>query len=281
MNRTEDWRVFVEVATQRSFSRAARRLARSPQAVTRAVAALEARLRTRLLNRTTRAVSLTDEGERLLERARRVVADLDALEATDTSAVLRGTLGVTAPVVLGQLHVLPVVQRFLALHPEASVRLQLLDRVVSLAEEGIDVAVRIGALPDSSLRARQVGHVRSVHVASPRYLEEHGTPRSVEALARHTYIAFTGTTPLVERPRLSVNSAQAAIEAAVSGLGIARVLSYQVAGYVAKGMLKVVLASLEPPPVPVQLVTLPGLQPRIAQAFGELAATELPARLVR
>ena len=290
MDRSEDWRVFVEVASHRSFARAAERLRRSPQAITRAVAALEQRLGVRLLHRTTRAVSLTDDGERLLERARRVIGELDALEAVDMSAELRGTLAITAPVAFGHLHVLPVVQRFLDAHPAAHVRVQLLDRIVALAEEGIDVAVRIGALPDSALRVRQVGHVRSVLVASPAYLEAHGTPRTLDALAKHATIAFTGTTPIPDRwsfgtrvvavaPRLAVNTAQAAIDAALAGGGIARVLSYQVSAHVAAGALRVVLPSTEPPPVPVQLAMLPGVQPRIAQAFVELAANELRTRI--
>src|SRR6185295_15988425 len=171
MDRTEEWRVFVAVAGRRSFAEAARALRRSPQAVTRSVAALEQRLGARLLNRTTRSVSVTSEGERFLERGRRVLAELDALESTpDATAPLAGRLSVTAPVLFGQLHVAPLVGAFLAQHPALDARLLLVDRVVSLAEEGIDLAVRIGPLPDSSLRARQVGQVRWVVCASPSYL---------------------------------------------------------------------------------------------------------------
>jgi DNA-binding transcriptional LysR family regulator len=291
MDRIEDWRVFVTVASQRSFAKAAGQLGRSPQAITRAVAALESRLGTRLFHRTTRSVSLSDDGERYLEKGRRALVELDALEAPlDTKAELRGTLTVTAPVLFGQLHVLPLVEQFLAAHPGVTVRLQLLDRVVSLADEGIDVAVRIGELPDSALRTRQVGHVRTVVVGSPRYFETHPAPRAADSLARHTVIAFSGTTPIVDRwtlggrsvavaPRLVVNTAQAAIDAAVHGLGITRVLSYQVAHLVERDELRIVLASAEPAPVPVHLVTLPGVLPRIAVAFLDQAATDLRARL--
>src|SRR5262245_20459107 len=181
MDRTEEWRVFVAVASRRSFIEAARALRRSPQAITRSVAALEQRLGTRLLNRTTRSVSLTGEGERYLERGRRVLAELDALELPAVaSAPLVGRLSITAPVLFGQLHVAPLVWAFLEQHPRIDARLLLVDRVVSLAEEGIDLSVRIGWLPDSSLRARLIGHVRWVVCASPTYLSRAGVPRSPE-----------------------------------------------------------------------------------------------------
>lgn len=297
MDRAEQWRVFTTVASLRSFSRAARSLGRSPQAVTRAVAALEQRLGTRLLNRTTRSVSLSSDGERYLERSTRAISELDALEAHDETSELQGTLAVTAPVLFGQLEVLPVVEALLAAHPAIAVRLTLLDRVVSLAEEGIDVGVRIGGLPDSSLLARNVGSVRTVVCASPAYLRRTGVPRSPDALIDRACIAFTGTTPLLDRwtfarpggrnhsvrvtPRLTVNTAQAAIDAATRGLGFARVLSYQVDRLVADKQLEIVLARFEPAPSPVHLVYPPGAQPRIASAFIELAAERLRARLMR
>src|SRR3954447_24829807 len=190
MDRLSDWSAFVAVAGAKSFSRAARTLERSPQSITRAVAALEARLRTRLLNRTTRSVSLTDDGERLLEKARRALLDFDQLEAGESGAAPpQGRLSITAPVLFGQLHVLPVVLEFLGAHPGVDVRLVLLDRVVSLAEEGLDAGVRLGALPDSSLRARAVGQVRSVVCASPAYLARAGSPRTPPDLSRHQCIA--------------------------------------------------------------------------------------------
>lgn len=298
MDRIDQWRIFTAVATQRSFGKAARVVGKSPQQVTRAVAALEQRIGTRLFNRTTRSVSLTGDGERLLEKTRRAIAEFDALESpARADAPLTGTLSLTAPVLFGQLHVLPVVTGFLARHPALDVRLLLLDRMVSLSDEGVDAAVRIGNLRDSSLRARVVGHVRSVVVASPAYLARHGMPRSPDALAHHACIAFSGTTPVVDRwsfrrhgerersvavrPRLVVNAGQAAIDAALAGLGIVRVLSYQVDALVEQGRLKPLLPSWEPPPMPVQIVQLPGVQARSAVAWVEFASSRLRTRLQR
>src|SRR5262252_1486408 len=296
MDRTEEWRAFVAVAGRRSFVGAARALRRSPQAITRAVAALEDRLGARLLNRTTRSVSLTGEGERYLDRGRRVLADLDALEsAPDARAPLTGRLSVTAPVLFGQLHVAPLVCAFLERHPAVDARLLLVDRVVSLAEEGVDLAVRIASLADSSLRARHVGQVRWVVCASPAYLARAGVPRTPAALARHTCISFDAGSPITDhwsfpaaagrergvalRPRLIVNTAQAGIDAAIAGLGIARVLSYQIARAVAGRKLRLVLEAFAPPPVPIQIVQLPGVPNRLASAFADFAADELRARL--
>src|SRR5690349_12848597 len=233
MDRVDEWRLFAEVAGARSFRAAARRHRVSPQAVTRAIAALEARLGRRLLNRTTRSVSLTDAGTRYLERCRRVLADIDSLDAPDPADTgLRGTLTVTAPVLFGQLHVVPIVADFLAAHAGVDVRLVLGDQIASLADAGIDVAIRIGALPDSALRARPVGAVRLIACASPAYLARAGTPRDPAALVRHACIALTPTTPIADRwafaagagkrarsvrvrPRLVVDTAPAAIDAAV------------------------------------------------------------------
>jgi DNA-binding transcriptional LysR family regulator len=296
MDRIDSWRLFASVATERSFSKAARRERRSPQAVTRAVAALEARVGTRLLNRTTRSVSLTDDGARYLEKCRRVLAEFDQLDtaAGASQTEPRGVLSVTAPVLFGQLHILPIVEEFLELHRAMDVRLVLLDRVVSLAEEGIDLGIRIGSLPDSSLRARQVGRTRSVVCASPDYLKRRGIPRDLQALSRHDGIAFSATTPVADRwsflqpsrrersvfvhPRLIVNTGQAAIDAALAGLGLVRVFAYQIDHLVAQKQLRIVLESFEPEPIPIQLVQLPGVQVRAATKFAELAASRLTAR---
>jgi DNA-binding transcriptional LysR family regulator len=297
MDRLDEWRIFLAVARLRSFAQAARTLGRSPQAVTRAVAAIEERLGTRLLYRTTRSVSLTDEGERHLERGRRAVAELDALESrSDAHAPLAGKLSITAPVLFGQLYVAPIVRELLHRHPELDVRLVLLDRVVSIAEEGLDVAVRIGPLSDSALRARLLGNVRLVLCASPAYLKRHGTPRTPEALSRHTCITLTPTTPIADRwsfpragrreqtvsvrARLVVNTAQAAIDAAVAGLGITRVLSYQIARPVADKKLQIILPSTAREAFPIHLVYLPGIQSRAAAAFVELATERLRAQLM-
>jgi DNA-binding transcriptional LysR family regulator len=296
MDRTEEWRTFVAVAGRRSFVEAARALRRSPQAVTRAVAGLEQRLGARLLNRTTRSVSLTGEGERYLERGRRVLAELDALEsAPDTRAPLAGRLTLTAPVLFGQMHVAPLLYDFLRQHPGLEARLLLVDRVVSLADEGVDLALRIGALPDSSLRARFLGDVRWVTCASPAYLSRAGAPRTPEALERHTCISFDVASPLAEhwtfprrggrphrvalRPRLIVNTAQAGIDAAIAGLGIVRVLSYQVERPLAQGKLRLVLEAFAPPPVPIHFLQLPGVPNRLATVFAEFAGERLRSRL--
>lgn len=296
MDRLEEWRVFAAVASRRSFVKAAVALGRSPQAITRAVAALETRLNVRLLNRTTRSVSLTGEGERYLERSVRVLAELDALErASGADLPPSGRLSVTAPVLFGQLHVAPIVCEFLTAHPAVDARLLFVDRVVSLADEGIDLGVRIGALPDSAMRSRQIGTVRSVLCASPHYLKRAGIPRAPEALADHTCIAFSGTTPIADRwtfrrsdrreqsvavrPRLVVNTGQAAIDATVAGMGIARLLSYQVDRLVAEKRLRLLLESFEPPPMPVQIIQLPGAPNRTAAAFVDFAVERLRARL--
>lgn len=296
MDRLDEWQLFVSVATRRSFAEAARAQGRSPQAVTRAIASLEARLGTRLLHRTTRSVTPTDEGTRYLERARDLLAQFAVLESPrGVEAELRGSLTVAASVLFGQMHVVPLVTELLAIHPGVDARIQLHDRVVSLAEEAVDVAVRVGALPDSSLRAQVVGHVRRVVCASPGYLKRRGTPRALDELADHDSIAFTGTTPIPDRwsfrtagrrdrtvrarPRLVVDSAQSAIDAAVAGLGLVRVLSYQVDDLLAQKKLRVVLDAHEPEPLPVQIVQLPGLPTRTAAAFVALAVPRLRERL--
>jgi len=298
MDRLAEWHVFVSVATKRSFAAAARAHGRSPQAITRAIAALEDRIGTRLLHRTTRSVTLTDDGARYLERCRDVLAQFDALESPTThEADLRGTLSIAASVLFGQMQVMPLVTEFLRAHPGVDARVQLHDRVVSLAAEGVDVAVRLGALPDSALRSQLVGHVRSVIVGSPEYLQRTKVPQDPEALGEHDCIAFSGTTPIPDRwsfatpgrrsktvrvrARLVVDSGQAAIDAAVAGLGLVRVLSYQVEELVARKRLRVVLRKHEPAPVPVQVIHLPGVLTRTAAAFVELAVGRLRARLSR
>ena len=297
MDRIEEWQLFASVASKLSFAATARTFGRSPQSVTRAIAALERRLGTRLLNRTTRAVSLTAEGARYFERSARALAEFELLEAApDARAELGGALSVTAPVLFGQLHVMPLVAEFLHRHAGLRLRLLLVDRVVSLAEEGMDVGVRIGGLPDSSLRARQVGQVRSVVCASPTYLAKRGVPRDPSELVNHDGIVFTATTPIAERwpffsagarrersvsvkPRLSVNTGQAAIDAACAGLGVVRVLSYQVERLVRQNALVIVLDAFEPEPVPVQIVRLPGVPARAATAFADFASERLRSRL--
>ena len=210
------------------------------------------------------------------------------------TTALTGRLSITAPVLFGQLHVAPLLHEFLAQHAGLDARLLLVDRVVSLAEEGVDLAVRIGPLPDSSLRARLVGHVRWVVCASPAYLARAGVPRTPEALARHTCITFDAGSPLADhwtfprggrersvalRPRLIVNTAQAGIDAAIAGVGLVRVLSYQVERPLAEKKLRLVLESVAPPPVPIHLLQLPGASNRLATAFVEFVDARLRTRL--
>jgi DNA-binding transcriptional LysR family regulator len=228
---------FVAVAEQQSFAEAARHLSRSPASVTRAVAALEERLQTRLLNRTTRSVALTDAGARYVEACRRLLAMYDELDAVNLGERVppRGWINVTAPVMFGRLHLLPLVRSFLSEYPQVDVRLLLLDRVVSLVDEGLDLGVRIGQLPDSSLRAVRVGQVRRVVCASPQYLARQGVPVTPRDLGNHSVVACTAVTPIPDRwsfhgpgrvtsvavtPRLVVNTTAAAVDAALDGAGL-------------------------------------------------------------
>lgn len=269
MDRFEALVAFVAVADQRGFAAAARALGQSPPAVTRAVAALERHLGITLFHRSTRAVSLTDDGAAFLERARRIVADLREAEgiAMGGRQAPRGQLYVTAPVMFGRLHVLPVIGALLADHAGLSARMMLLDRNVRIIEEGIDVAVRIGPLADSALRVVSIGSVRQTIVASPAYLTEHGVPTDPADLRRHRCIAGSGVRvgsswlfgPGREGgaeivPRLIVNTIDGTIAAAEAGLGLANVLSYQAAAPLAAGTLVEVLADHAPPPLPVSLL---------------------------
>jgi DNA-binding transcriptional LysR family regulator len=270
-DRLDTLAIFVAVAEQRSFAEAARQLGRSPASVTRGVAALEERLKTRLFNRTTRSVALTDAGARYLENCRRLLTAYDELEAVNLGERVQphGWINVTAPVMFGRLHILPLVQDFLGEYPQIHVRLLLLDRVVSLVDEGLDLGVRIGQLPDSSLRAVRAGQVRRVVCASPLYIARHGLPAAPHDLGDHVMIACTAVTPIPERwsfhgpsgvtsvavaPRLVVNTTDAAVDAALDGLGITCILSYQAEPHVAAGRLQTLLVDYEPPPVPIQIV---------------------------
>jgi DNA-binding transcriptional LysR family regulator len=263
--------IFAAVAEQRSFAEAARHLSRSPASVTRASAALEERLQTRLFNRNTRSVALTDAGARYLESCRRLLASYDELEAVNLGerAQPRGWINVTAPTMFGRLHVLPIVRTFLGKYPRVDVRLQLLDRVVSLVDEGLDLGVRIGHLPDSSLRAVRVGQVRRVVCAAPQYIAQHGVPMTPHDLGSHTVVACTAVTPIPDRwsfhgpngvtsvtvrPRLVVNTTAGAVDAAVDGLGFTCVRSYQTEPHMAAGRLQTVLTEYEPPPAPIHIV---------------------------
>lgn len=292
MDRIEDIEVFVEVADRGSFTAAARRLNRSPTAITRAVADLEARLGVRLLNRTTRAVSLTDVGQRFLGGARRVLADLAEIEqaAAGQGVAPRGELAVTAPILFGRLHVLPTVSEFLRQYPDVTARLMLLDRPVDLVEERLDVAIRIGALADSSAIATRLGALRRVVVAAPAYLARRGAPERPQDIVQHDVIRFGGLGggrwefgadhAINVAPRLAVTTAEAAIDAVASGLGITRVLSYQAVDALARGSLVQVLEQYGREEIPVHLLYPGGAHPPPKlRAYVDFAVPRLRARL--
>lgn len=270
MDRLEAMSAFVAVADLRGFTPAARHLGLSTSSVTRLVAALEEGLGISLLQRTTRSVTLTDTGLRYLESARRILTAVD--EADRTARAERteptGRLVVAAPVLFGRREVAPLMCEFLAKYPAVRGELTLADRVTNLLEEGIDVAIRIGALSDSSLRMRAVGKTRRVVVASPKYLAKHKRIRAVKDLHAHSLIHFTSIGPQPEwrffrdgqeehltiSPSFVTNSADAAIGHAERGGGLTMALGYQVVDSVRSGKLEVVLPKYEPPPYPIQLV---------------------------
>ncbi|WP_284945034.1 LysR family transcriptional regulator [Acidisoma cladoniae] len=267
MDNLEAMRIFVSVATQGSFTEAARRMRLSPSVVTRSISQIEEKLGIMLLNRTTRSVQLTERGQIYLEDCRRILEDLEMAErrVRGEDAKPRGTVRVTAPVLFGRLYVLPIVNSLLHKHPALSVHLTLLDRNVHLFEEGVDVAVLVGELADSSMIALRLGLATPVLIASPGYLQNRGVPASPAALSSHDIILFEGIGATNEwpfgadkktirvAPRLVVNGADAAITAAEAGVGIARTLSYQVWDAVRAGRLTLVLQQFTPPPLPVSV----------------------------
>ncbi len=270
MDRLDAMQAFVTVADLEGFAPAARKLGLSPSAVTRLLAALEDRLGARLLQRTTRSVALTDAGARYLERARRILADVEEAEsaAEGERTTPRGRLVISAPVGFGRLHVSPVVTAYLQRHREVSCDLRLSDRMVNLVEEGVDAAVRIGHLPDSTLVARHVGQMRRIVVASKAYLKARGEPKTPRDLASHDTIQFGGASAPAEwrfveagreirvaaMPRFSTNSADAAVQYAEQGGGLTRVLAYQAADAIRRGTLNAVLKRFEQPPLPIHIV---------------------------
>ncbi|OWW21212.1 LysR family transcriptional regulator [Noviherbaspirillum denitrificans] len=276
MDRLHFMTIFLAVADEESFAGAARKMGMSPPAVTRAISALEEHLGARLFNRTTRAVRLTDAGMRYLDDVRRIVTAVEEAEAAAAgiNAEPRGRLTVTAPVLFGKMFITPAIVDFLAAYPKVDVSAHFFDHVVSLVDEGIDVGIRIGDLPDSSIKAIKVGTVRRVLCASPTYLKQHGLPRTPADLAHHTLIASTGITQTSEwkfhegsnaaqvriSPRLVVTSNDSAIEAAARGLGITRLLSYQIAPYLASGELTILLSQYEPPTIPVHVIHREGVR---------------------
>jgi len=291
MDRLDEFAIFVRIVEEGSLVRAAQRLRRSAPAVTRALAALEERIGVRLIDRTTRRLAPTEAGRALYERARGVVEAYEAAAAGAREAPVRGLLRIAAPVQFGRRHVAPLAAHFLDSHEGVEVELLLNDRNVDLIEEGIDVAVRIGALADSGLVARPVGHVRRQWVASPAYLARHGTPKAPADLPLHE--ALLGTSrgamewtfggrrrgaPAHLAGRLRVDDIETRLDLARGGRGIAQFLSYQVAVDLAAGRLVRLLRAFEPPPLPVQLVTKgrANRAPKI-DAFLDFAAEKLSA----
>ncbi len=270
MDRLHELEVFIAVAESGGFAKAGARLRLSPPAVTRAVSALEERLGARVFNRTTRSVTITEVGQRFMESAKRILTELDTAEkeAVGETAMPQGHLTITASVTFGRLTLAPVVCGFLGQHPRVSASMLLLDRIVNLIEEGVDLAVRIGPLPDSTLIAKRIGVVRRVLVASPDYLSRRGAPTAPADLKLHSVIAFTGIMPNREwrflngqklgavnlRPSLEINDAGAAIEAAEKGHGVTIALSYMVSDKIREGKLAPVLDAHTLPPQPVHLV---------------------------
>jgi DNA-binding transcriptional LysR family regulator len=293
MDRWQAMRIFAKVAETGSFAAAGRQLGLSPPAVTRAVAALEEAIGTRLLTRTTRLVRLTEAGGRYVEDCRRILADVAEAEAAAAGAYATptGTLSVTASVLFGEVYVLPILTEYLDRHPAVSIRGLFLDRVVNIVEEGIDVAIRIGHLPDSGMAALRVGTVRRVVCGAPEYFARHGVPAHPGELARHRTIAPIGASASLEwrfgpggsrsvtvQPRLACNTNAAAIAAAAAGWGVTRLLSYQVASLLAEGRLQRVLAEFEEEPLPIHVLHVEGRHAAArVRSFVELAAGRLRA----
>jgi DNA-binding transcriptional LysR family regulator len=294
MDRLEAMSLLIAAVDAGSFSAASRKLGVPLPTISRKVSELEAHLRTRLLVRSTRKLTLTDAGAAYLAACKRILEQVGDAERNATGEYIapRGDLILTAPIVFGRLHVLPVVSDFLAHFPEINVRMVLSDRDVHLVDDQIDMAVRVGTLPDSSMVATRVGSVSRVVCASPRFLAAHGTPKTPADLADLPCITFdvlaAGSAwmfvspdrkleqPVPVRCRLSVNTAEAAIDAAIAGVGLTHVLSYQAARAVADGKLKLVLRGFERDPIPVSLIHAgQGLLPLKMRSFLEFAAPRL------
>lgn len=296
MDRYHAMRVFVRIAEAGGFAEAARQLHMSPPAVTRALAALEETIGARLLTRTTRSVKLTEAGQRYVEDCRRILAAIEEAEAAAAGsyAAPTGMLTLTSSVLFGQLYIMPIMTAFLDLHPQVTGRMLLLDRVVNLVDEGVDVAIRIGHLPDSSLRAIRVGSVRRVICAAPEYLAARGVPRVPADLAQHRIIAATsawtslewrfgrdGETAVQVKPALFCNANEAVIAAARAGWGLTRALSYQIGPDLAAGTLQIVLEDFEQEPLPVHILHPEGRHaPAKVRAFVDFARDRLKANRV-
>ncbi len=292
MDRIEELAIFVAIVDVGSLAGAARRLRKSRPAVTRALAGLEERVGTQLIARTTRRLTPNDAGRELAATARRLLADYEAALGVAAAEPISGLLRITAPLSFGRRHVTPLVNEFLDRYPQVQVELVLADRNLDLIEEDLQLAVRIGPLPNSGLLMRKVGEVRRILVAAPSYLASCPPLRRPADIAAHETIAsvaanqtltwrFGGPrsgSAVVWTPRLIVNEVESVLIAARAGRGLARVLSYQAADDLAAGTLVRLLPEFEPPPLPVQLLVPGGRQPSPrVRAFIDHAVARLPA----
>lgn len=293
MAKLEAMQTFIKVAETSSFAEAARRLHMSPPAVTRAVSALEEQIGTRLFTRTTRVVRLTEAGSRYFEDCRKILADVEEAEAAASGSYVRptGVLNITASVLFGQQFMVPLLTEFLRDNPDVTIRAVFVDRVVNLVDEGIDVAIRIGHLPDSSQSAVRVGKVRQVICGAPAYFAAHGVPQTPADLAHHSITTATGSFASLDwqfgqdqkqrvhvKPRLFCSTYDAVIRATLDGWGLARVLSYQIGEHLVAGRLQTVLADFEQDPLPIHIVHPEGRRaPAKVRAFIDLAVDRLRA----
>ena len=291
LDRWQAMRIFVKVAETTSFAETARLMHMSAPAVTRTVAALEEAIGARLFVRTTRSVKLTEAGGRYFEDCRRLLSDLAEAEAAvaGSYAAPTGALSVTAAAMFGRMYVLPVVTDYLDAHPAMSARTLFVDRPVNIVEEGVDVAVRIGHLPDSGFAAARVGSVRRVVCGSPDYLEKRGIPKSPADLRDHRVAASTSAWASAEwrfardqrvtiDAALQCNTNEAAIAAAIAGFGLTRVLHYQIGPALLEGSLQIVLDDCEEPPLPIHVLHPEGrLAPAKVRTFVDLAVSRLRA----
>jgi DNA-binding transcriptional LysR family regulator len=286
--------IFIAVVDTNGFAAAARKLNISPPAVTRAINELELQLHVRLLTRTTRKVRVTDAGARYVEDCRRIIAELSEADESvgGSHGAPRGRLVVTAPVLFGSKFVTPIVAEYLQTYPEVSASCLFLDRIVNMMDEGIDVAIRIGELPDSSMQSIRVGQVRRVICAAPGYLKQGGIPRKPDDLQNHFIISANSTNSSPEwtlmedgvarairlQSRFTTSTNDSAITAAVGGFGLTRLLSYQIADFLRDGQLKTVLSQCEPPALPIHVVHREGRHAsKKARAFIDLAVARLRA----
>ena len=298
MDRLEAMSLLIAVAEAGSLSAAGRKLGVPLPTVSRKISELEAHLNTRLLTRSTRKLALTELGAAYVGAAKRILDEVSEAEraASGERASPRGDLVITAPIVFGRLHVLPVIAEFLKQWPEINVRLVLSDRNLHLIDDHIDIALRIGALADSTLAATRVGAVRRVVCGSPAYFAAHGVPKRPEDLAALSAVTFDQLSPSEHwifrdpkskrdirapvRSRLSVNTAEAAIDGAAAGVGVTRVLSYQAAQAILDGRIEIVLAEYEPEPSPVSLIHgQQELTPLKVRMLLDFAGPRLRARL--